>query len=106
MSTHPTVASKKSSNEATPTVGPRPEGEKEDDGKIKFKKPTKRSSSENKSGVLDASSSKRSKQDAKESAATIVVGGVTRRRRSSEGESRSRKVKNSSLLSFGDDEED
>jgi hypothetical protein len=88
-------------------VGPRTESE-DDGGKIKFKKPVKRKSScnEDRSGVLDATTSKKPKQSVKDSATTIVMGGVAkRRRRSSEGESKSRKVKNNSLLSFGDEEE-
>lgn len=99
------AASKKACPEATPTVGPRPLHE-DNVGKVQFKKPAKRKSIEGKSGVLDASTGKHSKQD-EESPSTIIVGGVTkRRRRSSGGESKSRQVKNSSLLSFGDDEED
>lgn len=96
-----------------PTVSPRPDPSEDgvqDGGKITFRKPNKRKSGDGeRSGVLDASSSKRPKQDdpTKDSVATIVMGGVTRRRRrSSGGESRSRQVKNTSLLSFGDEEED
>ncbi len=107
-----------------PTVRPRPSSEGDtasptDDpgeGRIQFKKPSKRSGgAEERGGVLDASSStttssKKSRtmeESPQESAATVVVGGVTRRRRrSSGGESKSRKVKNSCLLSFGGDEEE
>lgn len=102
-----TAVSKKACPQATPTVGPKPLHEDRDDvGKIKFKKPAKRKSSEDRTGVLDASTSKRSKQD-DENASTVIVGGVAkRRRRSSGGESKSRQVKNNSLLSFGDKGED
>lgn len=73
-------------------------------GKITFKKPAKRTST-SADGVLDASSSKRHKT-ADSAKDTAVVGGATkRRRRSSGGEAKSKQVKNSSLLSFGGEED-
>lgn len=71
-------------------------------GRIVFKRPAKRKSSE--SGVLDASTNKKAKQDSPRSQGGSSGSG--RQRRRSSGESQSRGVKNSSLLSFGDEEED
>lgn len=104
----PAASSNQEYEDAAPTVGPRPRPSDtthaKGGDKIKFKKPTKRSSIEDRSGVLDASTTKKAKHS-EESAATIVVGGVAkRRRRSSEGESKSKQVKNNSLLSFGNEE--
>ena len=104
------------SDAGIPTVLPRPQtgGERDDKdkgGKIKFRKPVKRRSHDGSAvgGVLGASTSKKAKTDTpqKSGVATVVLGGVTRRRRSSSGsESKSKQVKNSSLLSFGEDEDD
>ncbi|XP_061074503.1 uncharacterized protein KIAA1143 homolog [Conger conger] len=62
------------------------------DGKIIFKKPEKRSS-EKFQGITASSSKKRKQQEEKES-------------HKEKEENEGKKVKNSSLLSFGDDEED
>ena len=75
-------------------------GDSDNDGRIKFIKPRKRKSSESKSGVLDASTSKKSKGEGEE------TGVIRRRRRSSGGESKSGRVKNNSLLSFGQDDDE
>ena len=81
--------------EDVPTVicGPQPNptsaaASEEDSGKIVFKRPVKRRRSSE--GVLDASTKKTKDQSGDK---------VRRRRRSSSG------VKNSSLLSFGDEED-
>ena len=72
------------------------ESTKDDDSaKIVFRKPVKRRSSEGE-GALDASTSKKAKTDGS------GHGGKPRTRRTST----SKAVKNSSLLSFGDDEEE
>nr|XP_033786333.1 uncharacterized protein KIAA1143 homolog [Geotrypetes seraphini]XP_033786334.1 uncharacterized protein KIAA1143 homolog [Geotrypetes seraphini]XP_033786335.1 uncharacterized protein KIAA1143 homolog [Geotrypetes seraphini] len=64
------------------------------DGKIIFRKPVKRSSDEKYSG-LTASSNKKKKQEEKRS-----------HQDSAGSQSSQKQVRNSSLLSFGDDEED
>ncbi|XP_007899865.1 uncharacterized protein KIAA1143 homolog [Callorhinchus milii] len=64
-----------------------------EDGKIVFRKPAKRSSEDKFTG-LTATSSKKKKEEQKEWTD------------SKDSESRPKQVKNSSLLSFGDDEDD
>ena len=99
-----------------PSVGPQPRpsagGEdllSTDRGKIVFKKPAKRKSSDSvdpAGGVLDATTSKRPRQgDGEEKGHGLGPSG-RRRRRSSGGNSQSKGVKNKSLLSFGGDDED
>ena len=99
-----------------PSVGPQPRpsagGEdlpSPDGGKIVFKKPTKRKSSESgdpAGGVLDATTSKRPRQGDWEEKGCGLGPSGRRRRRSSDGNSQSKGVKNKSLLSFGNDDED
>ncbi|XP_010784556.1 uncharacterized protein KIAA1143 homolog [Notothenia coriiceps] len=72
----------------------RPAGEK-DDGKILFKKPAKRSSSDKFQGIK-ASSSKKKKSDEEEEEGEEVKKEVKS----------GKKVKNNSLLSFGGEEEE
>ena len=74
----------------------------QDTEKITFKKPAKRTSVD---GVLDASSSKRHKTADSAKDTTMAGGATKRRRRSSGGEAKSKQVKNSSLLSFGEEED-
>lgn len=96
----------KSGETSVPTVEPRPshdDGDSSEGGKIVFKKPTKkRKSSDGGGGVLDATTSKKPRQGEAEEKG----GAGRRRRRSSGGESKSKGVKNKSLLSFGDNEEE
>ncbi|XP_055509214.1 uncharacterized protein KIAA1143 homolog [Leucoraja erinacea] len=63
------------------------------DGKIVFRKPVKRSSDDKVTGVFSTSSKKKKEEQSNRPDATAL-------------ENKAKQVKNSSLLSFGDDEED
>ncbi|CAF95597.1 unnamed protein product, partial [Tetraodon nigroviridis] len=82
---------KKIKEEERPATGPKKGDEPPPDGKILFKKPEKRSSSEKFQGIT-ASSSKKKKSDGE--------------KMEGEKETSGKKIKNNSLLSFGGDEEE
>ena len=92
---------------AVPTVPSRPgnqppsTSEEDSGGKIVFKRPAGKKRRRSSEGVLDASTSSR-----KTAGEDRGMGDKTRSPRTRKGSGGSSAVKNSSLLSFGDEEED